>query len=83
MMKKLPQTHPIVHEHFHNGRSNQYWAGLSTDLIIEQVLMMSLKTSGGLTPGRGFTEVQRLVWLLSMPACAKVYQAMEEVTGIN
>jgi hypothetical protein len=88
MMKDLPKTHPIVHEHFLNGnhvvrRSNRYWAGLSTDLIIEQVLMRSLKTSGGLTRGRGFTEVQRLVWLLSMPACAKVNQAMQELTGIN
>lgn len=88
MMKDLPKTHHIVHEHFLNGnhvvrRSNRYWAGLSTDLIIEQVLMRSLKTSGGLTRGRGFTEVQRLVWLLSMPACAKVNQAMQELTGIN
>ena len=53
IMKDLPQTHPIVHEHFLHvvRRSNRYWAGLSTDLIIEQVLMRSLKTSGGLTRG--------------------------------
>ncbi len=44
-------------------RSNRLWAGLSSDLIIEQVLMRSLKTSGGLTRGRGMTEHQRLACL--------------------
>ena len=64
-------------------RSNRLWAGLSSDLVIEQVLMRSLKTSGGLTRGRGMTENQRLLWLLSRPACAEVNQAMQELTGVN
>ena len=42
-------------------RSNRLWAGLSTDLVIEQVLMRSLKTSGGLTRGSGMTERQRVI----------------------
>ena len=29
------------------------------------------------------TEKQYLVWLLSMPACAEVNQAMQELTGGN
>ena len=41
-------------------------------LLIEQVLMRSLKTTGGLTRGRGMTETQRLVWLLSSKACSEV-----------
>ena len=32
-------------------RSDAYWAGLSTDLVIEQELMRSVKTTGGLTHG--------------------------------
>ena len=28
-------------------------------------------------------EQQRLSWLLSMPACAQVNQAMQELTGVN
>ncbi|CAH3177828.1 unnamed protein product [Porites lobata] len=64
-------------------RSDRLWAGLSTDLVIEQVLMRSLKTSGGLTRGRGFTEQQRLIWLLSMPACAETNRAMQELTGVK
>ena len=42
-------------------RSNRLWAGLSTDLVVEQELMRSLKTSDGLTRGRGMTERQRMV----------------------
>ena len=45
--------------------------------------MRSLKTSGGLTRGSGFTEIQRLVWLLAMPACADVNHSMQELTGVN
>jgi len=87
-MSNLPTQHPNVYQHFRDGlhvirRSNQLWAGLSSDLVIEQVLMRSLKTSGGLTRGWGMTEKQRLPWLFSRPACAEVNQAMQEFTGIN
>ena len=64
-------------------RSDRYWAGLSSDLVIEQVLMRSMKTNGGLTRGRGMGEQQRLVWLLSMPACAEVNRTMQELTGVS
>jgi len=87
-MSNLKTQHPNVQQRFDEGfhvvrRSDRLWAGLSSDLIIEQVLMRSLKTSGGLTRGRGMTEQQRLVWLLSMPACAEINQAMQELTGVN
>ena len=32
------------------------WAGLWTDLTIEQFLMRAIKSSGGLTRGRGISE---------------------------
>jgi hypothetical protein len=64
-------------------RSDRLLTGLSVDLIIEQVLMRSMKTSGGLTRGRGMTEQQRITWLLAMPACAEVNDAMQELTGVN
>ena len=57
--------------------------GLSTDLMIEQVLMRSVKMSGGLTRGKGLSETQRLVWLMSMPACAEVNNAMQTLTGVR
>ena len=73
-MTDLQTKHSDVYRNFVSGlhvarRSDRFWAGLSIDLIIEQVLRRSLKTSGGLARGRGLTEQQRLIWLLSMPAC--------------
>ena len=87
-MTDLPKQHPDVYQSFLSGlhvvrRSDRFWAGLPTDLVIEQVLMRSLKTSGGLTRGSGMTEQQRMTWLLSMPACAETNQTMQEVTGIQ
>lgn len=77
-----------MYKHFSEGlhvvrRSDRPWAGLSTDLVIEQCLMCSIKTTGGLTRGRGLTETQRLVWVLSTPACAEMNSAMQELTGVT
>ena len=74
-MVTLESAHPIVYQKLIDGfhvvrRSDRKWAGLSTDLDREHVLMRSMKTSGGLARGRGMTEQQRLIWLLSMPVCA-------------
>ena len=46
-------------------RSDRFWAGFSSDLVIESVLMKSLKAIIGLTRGRGMSELQRLVRLHS------------------
>ena len=59
-MKKLEQTHPEVYHAFSNGlfpvrRSDGVWSGIFTDLYIEQVLMAGVKSTGGLTHGRGFS----------------------------
>ena len=87
-MSSLETDHPDVYRKFEVGfhidrKSKHLWAGLSTDLAIEQVLIRSLKTNGGLTRGRGMTERQRVIWLLSMPACAEMNRAMLELTGFN
>ena len=57
-MCQLETRHPDVCVKFSRGfhvirRSNDFWAGLSSDLVIEQTLMRSLKSSGGLTHGIG------------------------------
>ena len=41
--------------------------------------MRSMKTSGGLTRGRGMTEQQSVIWSLAMPACAEVNRAMQDL----
>ena len=51
-MMSLSEKHPWIHEQFENGkhtvqRSQRYWAGLWSDLVIEQTLMRSVKSTGG------------------------------------
>ena len=82
MMTELPNSHPWLYSQFSDHgfhsvrRSDRYWAGLLTDLAIEQVLMRSLKSRGGLTHGRGFPENVRLSWIYTMHQCASVHPAM-------
>ena len=70
-MSGLEIKHPDVFRKFTNGlqvirRSNQFWAGLSSDLVIEQTLMRLLKSTGGLTHGSGMNEEQRSLWTMSV-----------------
>ena len=51
-------------------------AVIDTGQDIEQVLMRSVKSTGGLMRGRGMDEAQRAEWILSMPACAYINNAM-------
>ena len=84
-MTELQKTNPEVYHHFTMGnhvvrRTGKVWAGLPTDKVIEQVLMHSFKFLGGMTRGHGMSESQRAQLLLSMPACAKINNAMQEFT---
>ena len=87
-MHTLHKTHPDVSRHFDQGlhivrRSHRFWAGRFSVLVIGQVLMRSMTTSGGLTKGRGMTEIQRLVWLMAHPVCTEVNNAMQQLTGVQ
>ena len=82
-MIRLENTHSDVHRQFTKGmhvvrRSNRFWAGLSPDLVIEQMLR-SLKTSGGFPRGRSMTETQLPVWV----CCAEVNIAMQQLTSVT
>ena len=61
-MYELPEKYPCLHQCFQEHgyhtirRSNTFWGGLWSDLIIEQVLMRSMKSRGGLSRGRGMSE---------------------------
>lgn len=84
-MQDLDRVHQEVYNHFIKGnhvlrRTDRCWSDLSTDLIREQVLMRSVKSTGGLTRGRGMGEAQRAQWLLSMPTLAEYNQAMQTFT---
>ena len=86
-MSLLEHTHPDVYQKFMQGyhvvrRTDRFWAGLSTDLVIEQVLMRSIKARGGMTRGGGMTECQRAVWLLSTPITSEMNRALQSLAGV-
>ena len=86
-MLDLPRKHPDLYSLYtEHGmhvvqRTGHPFNGLSTDLVIEQVLMRSLKTRGGLTHGRGMTDSIRLQWVYAMPHLVAVHNAMTGLTG--
>ena len=54
-MSHFQDDHPKVYQHFQDGlhvirQSDHYWAGLSSDLFIEQ-RSMKINLNGGLTRG--------------------------------
>ena len=55
--------------------------GLLSNLTIEQVLMCSLKSRGGLSHGRRMTESVRHQWIYTMHHQAAIHDAMEGLTN--
>ena len=96
-MLELPKTHPGVQRmcqnRFHTVlRSDEFCAGLSSDLAIEQNLMQKGKTSSGLSRGGGglgqgwgheINELQLSKWLLPTPVTAGMNQNMQEFTCVK
>lgn len=89
MVQDLPDSHPWLYDQFANHglqsvrRSDRQWAGIWTDLVIEQLLMRSVKSRGCLTCGRGFSESVRMTWVHTMHRCAGVHQTMTTITGLQ
>ena len=79
---KFPWVYSNFSEHGYHTvrRSDKSWAGLWSDLIIEQCLMRSLKSRGGVTRGRGITDSVKLLWVSSMHRCAGIHDAMGNLT---
>ncbi|KAK3889497.1 hypothetical protein Pcinc_006469 [Petrolisthes cinctipes] len=82
-MSQLKARHSDVYENFSRGfhvirRSNHCWAGL----LIEQTLIRSLNSSGGLTHGSGITEEKRALWTMSIPITSEYNNAMQEFSGL-
>ena len=82
--QKHPEIHPIFQEGHHVvGRTDRQWSGIPADLLIEQALMRTLKSTGGLTRGSNMSESQRSIWLLSMPVCSEYNMALQELTKVK
>ena len=89
MMLNLPNDAPWLYEQFavygnHAiHRTAQYWKGIWSDLAIEQVLMRSIKSRGGLTRGKGMTDSVRYQWVHSIHHLASIHNAMTTVTNLT
>ena len=60
-LSKRSSTHPWLHqtfvEEYHTVRmTEREWAGFWTDIMNKQLPIMSLKSGGGVTRGRGMHE---------------------------
>ena len=64
-------------------RSERYWAGLWSDLVIEQVLMRSVKSRGGLSIGRCVAENTITIWIHSVHHLAGIHCAMSSLGQIH
>ena len=87
-MHMLPETQPWLYDQFMQGnhvirRSDRFWGGLSPDLCIEQTMMCSGKSQGGLTHGRGMTETVRTTWLSTLTECSSIHAAMVSLTDVE
>ena len=84
-MMDLPSKHPrlyqkLVEGHHVSRRTGKFWAGLWPDLVIEQVLMRSLKSRGRLTRRKGMSPSVRALWVHSMHSCGSIHNAMTATT---
>ena len=85
-MRQLPQKDPWLYGQFLKGKHTVKMAesgfnAVWSDLGIEQSLMRSIKSRGGLTRGRGMTENVRDLWVMSLSSSASIQNALEDLTG--
>ena len=64
-------------------RSDRFWSGTWTDMIIEQVVLMkNMKGQHGITRGRGITDSTLTYFTCALPACIPIMEAVEELPGV-
>ncbi|CAH2989439.1 unnamed protein product [Chilo suppressalis] len=64
-------------------RSEKFWSGIMSDMTIEQTLMRSMKTTGGLTQGRGITDSTIASWTLGMVQLQNICEQIENFSGVS
>src|SRR5436190_19326000 len=64
-------------------RSDKFWSGIWSDMTIEQTLMRTMKSIGGLTHGRGISNSVLTMWTLGMVYLHNVCDEIEKFCGIS
>lgn len=73
----------VKNSYFTVRRSDKFWSGVWSDMSIEQILMRCMKTSGGLTHGRGISDSTLAKWILTMPVLIDVTESLQKFCNIN
>lgn len=64
-------------------RTHKFWSGVWSDMTIEQVLMRSMKSQGGLTHGRGLSDSVLAKFVLTTLTLLDVSNNMEEFCNVT
>ena len=64
-------------------RMDHFWSGNFTDQTIEQNLMRLLKSSGGMTHGRGITASSLTKWIHALPKCVPICHSLENFANVH
>ncbi|KAJ8884445.1 hypothetical protein PR048_016302 [Dryococelus australis] len=64
-------------------RQDKEWSGVWTDINVEQLLMRSIKSLGGLTRGRGLNENTLMRWILCAPIASEIATKDENFADAN
>lgn len=86
-MLSLRTRHPDIAKQFADkgfftvNNSGSSWAGIWSDMAIEQTVMRSMKSDGGLTRGRGISDSVLAKWIGGASAGAAICSAVEEFSG--
>ena len=84
MEELTPEVRQIFVEsgYFTIRRSDKFWSGVWSDMTIEQVLMRAIKTSGGLTGGRGISDSTLTRWIKALPLTVALCNSLEDFAGV-
>lgn len=78
----IDEYHKFVNDgYFTIRRTDKFWSGSWSDMVIEQTLMRGIKVVDSLT-GRGFTDSVLSKWTLAMPALHDMCEALEKYCDI-
>lgn len=87
-MVELKAREPLLFKEFEDkgyfttNRTGSRWAGVWSDMTIEQTSMRSMKTSGGLIR-RGITDSVVAKWVLGLTEATAICMSLEEFSGVK
>lgn len=64
-------------------RTKKFLSGIFSDMTIEQTYMRNVKSTSGLTHGRGVTLAVLAKWLASLPISVMINEQLEQFCHLN